>query len=441
MNLAGIMDKILYNYGVTDITPSEHLLLAGYANRKGLSADIHRPLTSRCLVLNHGAVFICLIINDLMDVDPAIVEKIASSVSGMTGLPLSSVIIASIHTHSAPVMEYRHSEANDRYIELAAGRIAENAAAVINNNEGFKRGNIRFGKSRCSINIARRDIKPEDGGMAYRIGDPDGLKDEEVLIMEIADDQGGNKVTMFNYACHPVTLGYGSNYISTDYPGKAREVIENERGGMALFVNGATGDLNPRMDNNTSPENTDLEGEKLGNAVLSAILLPDAGETDLRAAEGVIRVPFRDRNVTKEHIAEEVKRKSSDITEFFTWKEMLQTWAGKVYEMIERGVVKEAFPFKINTVKIGNAVLFITQGELFVKYQIELKKLFPDHHVFCITYAHGTGAYIPTADVFKMKGYEADQAYIYEVLPSPLSPEIETIYLEGAVKAIKTLIS
>jgi hypothetical protein len=53
---------------------------------------------------------------------------------------------------------------------------------------------------------------------------------------------------------------------------------------------------------------------------------------------------------------------------------------------------------------------------------------------------HGIGAYIPTAEVFEKKGYEADQSYIYEVMPSPLSPGIEKIYLEGAVNAINELI-
>jgi hypothetical protein len=45
------MGKLYFNYGLADITPEEHLLLAGFANRKGLSGAIHRRLTSRCVVL------------------------------------------------------------------------------------------------------------------------------------------------------------------------------------------------------------------------------------------------------------------------------------------------------------------------------------------------------------------------------------------------------
>jgi neutral ceramidase len=435
------MNKLMFNYGQTDITPSEHLLLAGFANRKGLSGEVHRRLTSRCLVLKLDETVICLIANDLMDVEPVIIREIATVISQRTGLSDESIIITSIHTHSAPLMDYGRSDANDRFIGFAVQRIAENAAGVINDKSGFNSGFIKLGKAVCDINIARRDIKPEGGGMAYRVGDIDGLRDEEVLIMEISDYSGSKKVTLFNYACHPVTLGYGSNYLSTDYPGKAREVVENAKGGIAIFMNGATGDLNPRNDNNTDPGITDQEGEKLGMAVISAILAYDNKDIDLKTIAGVIQIPFRDQNITKEHIANEVRRKTSDITEFFTWKEMLNHWAEKVYEMIDKDEVKNAFPFKINTVKLGKAILFFTQGELFVRYQVELKKRFPEYYMFCIGYVHGTGAYIPTADVFENKGYEADQAYIYEVLPSPLSPQIEKIYLDNVIDTIKTLIS
>jgi hypothetical protein len=299
---------------------------------------------------------------------------------------------------------------------------------------------MRIAKAHCGINIARRDIKPEGGGMAYRVGDPDGLRDEEVGILQLTDDSGKRKVTLFNYACHPVTLGYESNFISTDYPGKAREIVEAEYGGMSVFMNGAAGDLNPREPHNIDPAVTDHVGEQLGNAIIEAELGQANIEIDFKILAKTIKVPFRDQIITKEHIANEARRKISDITEFFTWKDMLTSWEKKVYDMIDRNEVKDSFPFKINVMKLGKAIIFFTQGELFVKYQLALKKNFPDYQVFCVAYVHGTGAYIPTADVFENKGYEADQAYIYEVLPSPLSPQIELIYLREAVDAINALI-
>jgi len=163
-------------------------------------------------------------------------------------------------------------------------------------------------------------------------------------------------------------------------------------------------------------------------------------DIDLKILAKTINVPYRDQIITKKHIANEAKRKIYDVTEFFTWKDMLARWERKVYEMIDRNEVRASFPFKINVMKLGKAIIFFTQGELFVKYQLALKQNFPDYQVFCVAYVHGTGAYIPTSDVFENKGYEADQAYIYEVLPSPLSPQVERIYLREAFDAINELI-
>lgn len=434
------MTDLLFNYNLTDITPEEPVLLAGFANRKGLSGKVHRPLTSRCLVLKKENTVVCLVVNDLMDVDRAIIKTIVDRIAYVTGISSDNILITSIHTHSAPDMEYGRHEANDNYIAYASQRIAENAINTIKDQPGFRFARIKTGKTFCKINMARRDVKPVGGGLAYRIGDPDGLRDEEVGILQVSDEDGTHKVTIFNYSCHPVTLGYESLFVSTDFPGSAREAVEKNQGGMAIFVNGAAGDLNPREAHLSDPAATDRIGEQLGKAVSESRLSDDLREVDLKATAGFITVPFRDQNITREHIAAEVKRKADDITEFFTWQDMLKRWERKVYEMIDRGEVKSSFRFSVNAWKIGNTIIFFTQGELFVKYQIELKKIFSDYNLICIAYTHGIGAYIPTADVFEKKGYEADQSYIYEVMPSPLSDKIEEIYMKGVTEMIRRII-
>lgn len=439
MREARIMSKLLFNYGQADITPEEPVLLAGYANRRGLSKEIHRRLTTRCIVIKQDKHISCLVVNDLMDVDPEIIKSIRKEISQKTGINEDSILIATIHSHSTPETEYGKSEANDCYIDFLKKCVVENTCSVLNYNDCFCEALLYYGKSECDINIARRDIKPDDGRMSYRVGDPDGLTDREVMILQLRDKTGMRNVTIFNYSCHPVTLGYGSNYVSTDFPGRAREVVEEQYGGMALFLNGATGDLNPRETDHTEPSATDHEGEKLGRAVISANLTKYEGETVLKQTAKTILIPFRDQVITKEHIAAEVQRKLSDITEFFTWNEMLDRWKNKVYEMIDRNEISSSFPFKINVIMVGKAILFFTQGELFVNYQLSLKNAFPDNHMFCCAYVHGTGAYIPTGEAFANGSYEADQAYIYEIMPSPLSPDIEKKYLDEALRTINEL--
>ena len=154
------MSRLLFNYGQADITPGEPVLLAGYANRKGLSKDIHRRLTSRCVVIKQEEKILCLVVNDLMDVNPEIINSVKSDICRKTGVEENSVIIVSIHSHSTPEIETGRY-ANDRYIDLFKRKVTENACSVISGE--FREADIFLGKSECDINIARRDIKPDDG--------------------------------------------------------------------------------------------------------------------------------------------------------------------------------------------------------------------------------------------------------------------------------------
>ncbi len=62
------------------------------------------------------------------------------------------------------------------------------------------------------------------------------------------DDLDGNPIaTLFRYSAHPVTVGSRSQVASADYPGPAREVLERNLGGLALFLQGCGGNVNPRV--------------------------------------------------------------------------------------------------------------------------------------------------------------------------------------------------
>jgi hypothetical protein len=52
---------------------------------------------------------------------------------------------------------------------------------------------------------------------------------------------------LFNYGCHPTSLGPGNMHISPDYIGAAREILEAQYGGTALFLQGASGDTGPMI--------------------------------------------------------------------------------------------------------------------------------------------------------------------------------------------------
>jgi len=422
------MKTLDVNVNQVDITPSEPVLLSGYANRKGFSAGVHRPLSSRCLALRTGATIVCLITNDLVDIMPDMTREMIDRIARETGIPSRGIFVHAIHTHSAPIMEYGSSEANDRYIPWAIEQIVNNAVRTVVKMESYETCTVRFGSSRCDISANRRLIDPATG-IAAKVANIQGVNDEEVNILQLVNSAGRSVATLFNFACHPVVLGYESVTVSTDYPGAARETVEQALGGMAVFLNGAAGNINPRETDHTDTAVADAEGRTLGSSVVHATMETWSGELDILVRSRTVQLPYRDQQMTAERFQREVERRLGEQTEFHDWQQDLRTWAAQMIDRLQRGEVPDTCSIEITATRVGPAVFLLSQGEVFNEYQIRAKQHCSGTALFFVAYTNGARGYIPTAESFRQKGYEVDQAYLYLQEPSPLTPEADPIYM------------
>ena len=102
--------------------------------------------------------------------------------------------------------------------------------------------------------------QPDHSGktLAHGVSVP-GTEDAEVIGI------------LFNYGCHPTSLGPGNMHISPDYIGAARELVEEQFGGHAIFLQGASGDTGPMISYAADPAAADRNGRILGYAACSAI--------------------------------------------------------------------------------------------------------------------------------------------------------------------------
>jgi hypothetical protein len=75
---------------------------------------------------------------------------------------------------------------------------------------------------------------------------PNGPADASVPVLRIDNPDGTLRGVVFGTACHPVTLGDTSLLVSADFPGFARQFIEQQHPGVqTLFVQGCGADANP----------------------------------------------------------------------------------------------------------------------------------------------------------------------------------------------------
>lgn len=434
---------LLYHYRATNITPDEPVLLAGFANRAGMSDTVHRKLHSSAVVIKNDSVTTCLIFNDLMEVAPEYIQQIKQRITKETGLPEGNIFIMQSHSHSTPIMDgmgLGWSDANKRYLARAVDSIASNAVAAITNSAAFVPVRFNVGTGECFINTNRRSIDPETGEAVIGKSEA-GNCDKTVKALQVTDEGGHVLQTIFNYSCHPVTLGHKSLAVSSDFVGSAEDVVAQHFGGNALFMTGASGDVNPANGLSANAKVADTEGAKLGDAVNIAKFAADSNGNFLKTFNLHVQLPYRDTAITAAFIDEQVAIKSAQKTEFVHWKKDVEAW-GDI--MKQRLVANKSLPaarnMQLGGIRVGNTIVVFTQGEFFNSYQTNLRKKFPGVDILFAGYTNGEAGYVPDGAAFALKGYEVDQAYIYLREPSPLTAKTESILTEALERIVNNLL-
>ena len=104
---------------------------------------------------------------------------------------------------------------------------------------------LGFGQGEVRIGINRRERRAD--GQIILGQNPSGPVDPRVAVLRIDGVDGSPLAAVLNYACHPVSLGSQCTEISADFPGMARRLVEEQTGAMCLFLQGATGNINPLL--------------------------------------------------------------------------------------------------------------------------------------------------------------------------------------------------
>ena len=113
----------------------------------------------------------------------------------------------------------------------------------------------------------------EFGGVVRLGANPMGPIDDAVQIVRVDTAAGGPLAVMIHYACHGTSLGGRNSKISGEWMGRMQEYVEKEFPGLgAIYLQGAAGDINPRvvggLDGNTDDIKTTWAlGEEIGREV------------------------------------------------------------------------------------------------------------------------------------------------------------------------------
>jgi hypothetical protein len=249
----------------TEINPPVGIDLCGYAGRVPGCTGIHDDLYAKALVVSDGETKAAVVSLDLIGLSLEQVAWIRNKASAATGVPGENMLMGTSHTHAGPApAQLRACGYPDQaYVQDLLPKIVQ---TIVDASKDMRPAKFGFGKTVADISINRRyrvktgtEQVPEDWS---------GIVDPEVGIWYFTDDEDYPIATVFNYACHGVTMGNDNRLASADWPGAAQRAIEGEIGGQAMFLQGCCGNINPRE--RGTFELVEKNGRNVADAVLAA---------------------------------------------------------------------------------------------------------------------------------------------------------------------------
>ena len=398
-----------------DITPPAGIDLTGYVARLGPSVGLHDRLCARALVIDDGTTRAAIIVCDLVGLDSAYVERARREIGAAIGAAPGAVMVACTHTHSGPATIFLHQcgEVDPAYLEGLRPKLVEVARRAAG------------GMRPVRVGAAEGDLP---GSSFDRRGTGKAV-DTSVPVAVLQDARGAAVATVTGYACHPVTMMADNLLISADYPGAVTRAIAEAFGGIALFVTGADGNVDPIA--RGSFEDVQRLGQALaGEAVrvargatltgpdrlvvvrervdLPLMPLPAAG--DLVAMSDVVHTQLRRAEAAGEPVAIRVAR-------------AMVGWAASVRRRLADGSMARMITAEIQVIALGPVVWVGIPGELFSGLGAQIRAAGGGRTVFVVGYANGDVGYIPDREAYAEGGYEVTDAYKYYDAPAALAPE------------------
>lgn len=416
-----------------DITPPVGIRNRNWgAAKSDVATGVHRPFDLSVLALA-GADNSSLVL--LVGVDGThwrAVEdwtRLQSRVLEELGLDISQLLVNLSHTHSGPVLTARHAdlpggEFLENYLDDLSGAVAQAGREAI---ADLSDGTIEWSRGSSAIAV-NRDLDLD--GRALVGYNPDIAADDTILIGRVSHSDGSTLATVVNYACHPTTLAWDNSKLSPDYIGELREVIEQKTGAPCLFLQGASGDLSPRLQYSGDTALADKHGRAIGLATLAALETLPPSSTDLCLSATV-------ESGAPLAIWSAEKRRGSPILQHTTGvshiplrplateAQLEKDWAGILpqsrderlrrvrdlregYIDLDQNPDSVAHPFWV--ARLGDALLVAHAGEAYSWFQRELRARFPDHPVLVLNLTNGPGfVYIPDRSAYERDAYQAWQ--------------------------------
>ena len=445
---------------------------------------IESDLTATVLVLGDGDAKVALIGVDLCITSVAEAGRLRAAVAAALGTPVSHVLLNLSHVHSSPALpEFMAMTDSDedipfrtRYERDLRSWLVE---AAIEADSRLRPARIGSGWGESAIGVYRRELREGRDVLGEVPGHP---IDPSVGVVRVDDLDGDPIAVVFRYSAHPVTVGSRSHVASPDYPGPARDVLEQNLGGLAVFLQGCGGNVNPRegigyeVDCSDTKNRIGLElggealkvaasirtntraGERrpLGNVpnILFTPWEPVDGPTCTHLAAAETTLPLEYDSLPSAARAREIlahwqrTREQRVAGGALDWEvraaKKYEHWATKLVAAVEAG--DPTHDLHIQAIRVNDVVLVAMDMEIFFETGLEIRERSPLPDTFVLGYTNGCFGYLPRGEDYPDGGWKIDESYALPdlipqawAMPVILHPDSARRAVEASLDLIRGL--
>jgi len=417
-----------------NITPPIGAVLQGYAPR--ISTNIHDDITATALYLEYEKVKTVILGIMTAPVCDEEVDRIRKKVCIQTGLCEADVTVCASQTHSAPAVQTipGWGEKNEGYcldiLEPAVIDIVKEAKRAAKPSE------IGIGAGQSMTGINRRQVG-EDGRITLG-QNPWGPFDPEMTVIRFRSKDSAPIADLVHYGAHPTSIG-ATGDITRDWPGIVIDSMERHTGCMTMFLNGAVGDVGPRLSNGATTGDLEQMYEVGNRAAFDAIKIckeiKDYRDADLEIESRMISLPYRPLP-SLDTVRQKLEGACRDAGRTCLDTAELQYWKNVKDEYDKGDIRKEKVRLQTIT-RLGPVILVPFSGEPFAQIVLRLKTYSPFQHSLCLSTTNGSDGYYATRDSLHRGGYEVEVAKAFS--PYIFAEDIDDVLIREHMSIIRAI--
>jgi neutral ceramidase len=451
----------------------------GYLRRAEAAREHSDPLLITAVVFETPTCSAAILAADLAGQDTEAADAMRAAVASLIPVPATNVLINASHTHgglwaradgSKLGGEFDHfTEAERAYVQRLPHDFASVALRAWNSRRPAR---VAGGTGRVPGVAVNRRERTADGRTILG-WNRDLPMDDETPTIRIDDLNGHAIATITAFGCHPVVVGPEVPITSSDFVGPLRKRVEELRGGVCVFLQGAAGNVLPLEAFHDHDGPHVPMGQRLGLEAAHAIADSDPLKRTIEkvnygsvtpislyrrridpvqpdqavAVERVILdLPLlapptpselEAELVERETALEEARRQGQDRSVTNPIRYHIN-WITTMLKHPDLGSWRTT-PGELWAMRVGDCAIMATPGEVFSEIGTQVRERSPFTTTLFAGYSQGILGYMATAAEYPHGGYEPSVAQRGYAHPAPFDPAIERILVDTSLELLQKL--